>query len=62
MRITAFIIFNILFWGFVWLTCKAIIKDEKEFQKTKEISNRERLELENTEFDYGHNVNYNQED
>lgn len=62
MRITAFIIFNILFWGFVWFTCKAIIKDEKEFQKEKEISNRERLELENTEFDYGHNVNYNQED
>lgn len=62
MRITAFIIFNIIFWGFVWFTCKAIIKEETALEKEKETSNREQLELENTEFDYGHNVNYNKEE
>ena len=60
MKITAFIIFNIIFWGFVWFTCRAIIKEEAAIEK--ETSNREQLELENTEFDYGHNVNYNKEE
>ena len=34
------------------------IKDVIKFIKQKEQERKERLELENTEFDYGHNVNH----
>lgn len=38
------------------------IKESVKILKEKNINQRKALEAENTEFDYGHNVNYNERD
>lgn len=56
MKTIEFIIFLIIFIGIVCYSCIRINKVEDELEKKKR--NKEALEAENTEFDYGHNVNH----
>ena len=58
MRIFGMIIFFIFFFGFlIWYFKTTPIEIEEP--KKEEASNRDYLEMENTEFDYGHNVSSN---
>jgi hypothetical protein len=56
MKTIEFITFLIIFIGIVCYSCIRINKVEDELEKKKR--NKEALEAENTEFDYGHNVNH----
>ena len=65
MRILLMIIFFVLFISIVSYYCKSINKIKKEIEKeiekkTVDEERRQRLEMENTEFDYGHNINRNE--
>lgn len=67
MRILFMIIFFVLFIGIVFYYCKSLNKIKKEIEKeiekkTVDRERRQRLEMENTEFDYGHNINRNNEE
>ena len=67
MRILLMIIFFVLFISIVSYYCKSINKIKKEIEKeiekkTVDEERRQRLEMENTEFDYGHNINRNNEE
>lgn len=63
MRVLSMIIFFTLFISVVIFYCISINKIEKEIEKkTVDEERRQRLEMENTEFDYGHNVNRNNEE
>lgn len=65
MRFLLVIFFFMLFMGIVLYSCKSInkIKKENKDAAERELENkrRQRLEMENTEFDYGHNRNENKE-
>lgn len=63
MRVLSMIIFFTLFISVIIFYCISINKIEKEIEKkTVDEERRQRLEMENSEFDYGHNVNrYNEE-
>ena len=65
MRFLLMIIFFMLFIGIVLYSCKSInkIKKENKDAAERELENerRQRLEMENTEFDYGHNKIENKE-
>lgn len=55
------ILFFVIFITVVIVGCISINKIENS--SSKELpTQREKLELENTEFDYGHNINYNSEE
>jgi hypothetical protein len=60
MKTIEFITFLIIFIGIVCYSCIRINKVEDELEKKKR--NKEALEAENTEFDYGHNVNHKVEE
>lgn len=60
MKTIEFITFLIIFIGIVCYSCIRINKIEDELEKKKR--NREALEAENTEYDYGHNVKHNSEE
>lgn len=67
MRILLMIVFFVLFISIVSYYCKSINKIKKEIEKeiekkTVDEERRQRLEMENTEFDYGHNINRNNEE
>lgn len=67
MRVLSMIIFFVLFISIVLYYCKSINKIKKENKKEIEKKivdkeRRQRLEMENTEFDYGHNINRNTEE
>lgn len=60
MKTIEFITFLIIFIGIVCYSCIRINKVEDELEKKKR--NKEALEAENTEFDYGHNITYKSEE
>lgn len=57
MKTIELITFLIIFIGIIYYSCIRINKVEDELEKKKK--DREVLEAENSEFNYGHNVNYN---
>lgn len=61
MNTIEMIIFLIIFASLVLGLSIKSAKDEAKREKQK-ITNREALETENTEFDYGHNVKHNSEE
>ena len=61
MNTIEMIIFLTIFAGLVLGLSIKGAKDEAKREKQK-LTNREALELENTEFDYGHNVKHNSEE
>lgn len=61
MNTIEMIIFLIIFAGLVLGLSIKGAKDKAKREKQK-LTNREALELENTEFDYGHNVKHNSEE
>ena len=56
------ILFFIVFLLIIIVGCISIIKTENSVNYKKEATQRQKLELENTEYDYGHNINYNSEE
>lgn len=61
MNIIEMITFLIIFIGIIYFSSKNMAKDEKKREK-QEFTNREALETENSEYDYGHNVKHNSEE
>lgn len=57
MNTIEMITFLVIFVGIVYFSSKNMAKDEEKREK-QELTNREALEAENTEFDYGHNINH----
>ena len=57
MKTIEMITFLVIFVSLVLISSIKSAKDETKREKQK-LTNREALEAENTEFDYGHNVNH----
>ena len=55
------ILFLVIFAGIVFFSCRYIVKTEDDIEKKKD-DRRQQLEMENTEYDYGHNVSRNTEE
>ena len=55
------IVFLVIFAGIVFFSSRDIVKTEDEIEKKKN-DRRQQLEAENTEYDYGHNINHNRDE
>lgn len=55
------IVFLVIFAGIVFFSSRDIVKTEDEIEKKKN-DRRQQLEAENTEYDYGHNINHKRDE
>jgi len=55
------IVFLVIFAGIVFFSSRDIVKSEDEIEKKKN-DRRQQLEAENTEYDYGHNINHKRDE